>query len=87
MLTSEHGYFLHTDIILFSHRYSQMDTDFTMRMVGFEHEFHEFHEYFLAHGYSRMDTDFTMWTIGYHKDTQEADKLVLPALGGDRGGR
>ena len=28
MLTSEHGYFLHTDIILFSHRYSQMDTDF-----------------------------------------------------------
>ena len=27
-----------------------------------------------------MDTDFTMWTIGYHKDTQEADKLVLPAF-------
>ena len=33
-----------------------------------------------------MDTDFTVRTIGYHKDTQEADKLVLPALGGDRGG-
>ena len=61
-----------------------MNTDFTMRMVGFEHEFHE---YFFAHRYSRMDTDFTVRTIGYHKDTQEADKPVLPALGGDRGGR
>ena len=81
-----------------------------MRMVGFEHELHEFHEYFLAHGWTRIyradvifehelhefhesfwahgrTRIFTMRTIGYHKDTQEADKLVLPALGGDRGGR
>ena len=29
-----------------------------------------------------MDTDFTVRTIGYHKDTQEADKLVLPTLEG-----
>ena len=28
-----------------------MNTDFTMRMVGFEHESHEFHEYFWVHGY------------------------------------
>ena len=73
------------DYIIYSptdrHRWTQI---FTMRMVGFEHEFHE---YFFAHRYSRMDTDFTVRTIGYHKDTQEADKLVLPTLGGDRGGR
>ena len=55
--------------------------------VFFEHEYHEYHEYFWAHGYSRMDTDFTVRTIGYHKDSQEADKPVLPAVGGGRGGR
>ena len=44
--------------ILFAHGYyfclPQIDTDehgFTVRMVGFEHEFHEFHEYFWVHGY------------------------------------
>ena len=38
----------------------------------------------------QIDTDghgSFLQTIGYHKDTQEADKLVLPALGGARGGR
>ena len=39
---------------------TRMDTDghgFYRADVIFEHESHEFHEYFLAHGYSRMNTD------------------------------
>ena len=43
-----------------------MDTDghgFYRADVIFEHESHEFHEYFLAHGYSRMNTDFTVRRI------------------------
>ena len=42
-----------------------MDTDghgFYRADGIFEHESHEFHEYFWVHGYSRMDTDF------YHAD-------------------
>ena len=46
-----------------AHGQTQINTDsffeheFTVRMVGFEHESHEFHEYFFAH---RQTADFTM---------------------------
>ena len=54
-MSDEHGFFFEHESNVFGTR---IDTDkhgfffeheFTVRMVGFEHESHEFHEYFFAH--------------------------------------